>query len=511
MVGLTVLAVIGLVVVNAVVVVLLRGYLLKGVDDQLMSAPFFGGRGQLGQSPQDTTVPTGAAGTGSTATPGDGLVAGTPAPGQPTTTRPDLPSVFVFLQLDKNGGVVSFRNGSLADAKHGPDTSGLTASVVAARQNQIFTIPALGGGDDFRVRVRSHSDGTTTTSQVVAISLDGVDSTVQRLALLTIAVSLIVVLLLFLLARVVVGVGLKPLVAVEETAEAIAAGDLSRRVPDGPPGTEVGRLSASLNAMLVQIESSFSAREAGERRLRRFVADAGHELRTPLTSIRGYAELFRQGAISEPDAQAQAMARIESEAERMGHLVDDLLLLARLDQQRPLERVPVDLKSICAEAVTDARVRDPGRPISIDVPPAEVQVTGDPDRLRQVLDNLLGNALVHTAPGTAVYVTVAVASGQVELAVRDEGPGLTADQAARVFERFYRADSARGRNNGGSGLGLSIVYAVVTAHGGSVRCTSEPGLGTTFTLTLPALESAPSTSPSPSTSTSPSTSPSTTS
>jgi len=262
---------------------------------------------------------------------------------------------------------------------------------------------------------------------------------------------------------------------------------LSRRVPDGPPGTEVGRLSTSLNAMLGQIESSFSAREAGERRLRRFVADAGHELRTPLTSIRGYAELFRQGAISEPEAQTRAMGRIESEAERMGHLVDDLLLLARLDQQRPLEHTPVDLGAIARDAVTDARVRDPGRPITLDVPDDQVTVTGDPDRLRQVMDNLLGNALVHTAPGTPVHLSLApTTDGHIDLAVADEGPGLTAEQAARVFERFYRVDSARSRSNGGSGLGLSIVEAVVTAHAGTVRCASEPGVGTTFTITLPA-------------------------
>ena len=290
-----------------------------------------------------------------------------------------------------------------------------------------------------------------------------------------------------MLARVVVRVGLKPLVAVEDTAEAIAAGDLSRRVPDGPPGTEVGRLSTSLNTMLGQIETSFAEREAAERRLRRFVADAGHELRTPLTSIRGYAELFRQGAIAEPDDQTRAMGRIESEAERMGHLVDDLLLLARLDQQRPLERVPVELGALARDAVADASVRDPARPIGIASPESEVVVTGDPDRLRQVLDNLLGNALVHTPAGTAVRVTLgAEGDGRVLLAVRDEGPGMTPEQAARVFERFYRADSSRSRSNGGSGLGLSIVDAVVTAHGGTVRCESEPGAGTTFTIALPA-------------------------
>jgi two-component system, OmpR family, sensor kinase len=470
-VGLTVLAVIGLVVVNLVVVVLLRSYLVKGLDDQL------NGAGRFADNPRTP----GATGPGATLPGGDQPT--TPGANTPGADRP-LPSLFVVRTLDAQGKVTGSRFGSLADSAHGPDLTGLTASAVASKHNQVFTVPAVGGGSDYRVRARPTADGTTV---VVGISLSGVDSTVKRLALYTTAVSLVVVLLLFLLARVVVGVGLKPLVAVEDTAEAIAAGDLSRRVPDGPPGTEVGRLSTSLNAMLGQIESSFSAREAGERRLRRFVADAGHELRTPLTSIRGYAELFRQGAIAEPDAQARAMSRIESEAERMGHLVDDLLLLARLDQQRPLERVPVDLSTIARDAVADARVRDPGRPIAIDVPSADVVVTGDPDRLRQVLDNLLGNALVHTPPATSVSLSLGQpAGGQVELAVRDEGPGLTPEQAARVFERFYRADSARSRSNGGSGLGLSIVEAVVTAHAGTVRCASEPGSGTTFTLTLPA-------------------------
>ena len=475
-VGLTVLAVIGLVVVNLVVVVLLRSYLVTGIDAQLNASGRFGGpRGQIGAGP-----------TGGTPANPDGLTPGAPSPAPAPTddARPALPSLFVVRTLDSTGKVLVARTGSLADSSHGPDLTGLTAAAVAQKNDQIFTVPAIGGGSDYRVRARLDGNGDTT---VVAISLSGVDSTVRRLGLYTTAVSLAVVLLLFLLARVVVRVGLKPLEAVEDTAEAIAAGDLSRRVPDGPPGTEVGRLSTSLNAMLGQIESSFSAREAGERRLRRFVADAGHELRTPLTSIRGYAELFRQGAISEPEAQTRAMGRIESEAERMGHLVDDLLLLARLDQQRPLEHTAVDLGGIAHDAVTDAQVRDPGRPITLDVPDDQVTVTGDPDRLRQVMDNLLGNALVHTAPGTPVHLSLATtADGHIELAVADKGPGLTADQAARVFERFYRVDSARSRSNGGSGLGLSIVEAVVTAHAGTVRCTSEPGVGTTFTITLPA-------------------------
>ena len=463
-VGLTLLAVIGLVVVNLVVVLLLHSFLVRGVDDQLGS-----GAGPLsGELPRQPT--------------GDGQpVGGLPGDGTQGDRRPDLPSSFVFVRIDTTGKVTYQSRGSLASGA--PDLSGVTTAEVRAHGNQVFTVPATGGASDFRVKARVALDGTTS---VIGISLSAVDSTVRRLARLTAAVSLVAVLLLAVLARVVVRLGLKPLVAVEDTAEAIAAGDLSRRVPDGPPGTEVGRLSTSLNTMLGQIETSFAEKETAERRLRRFVADAGHELRTPLTSIRGYAELFRQGAIADPADQTRAMGRIESEAERMGHLVDDLLLLARLDQQRPLEQVPVELIGLARDAVTDAQVRDPGRLIDLDSGAGAIQVVGDRDRLRQVLDNLLDNALVHTPDATPVHVRLAAGeAGQVTVEVRDEGPGLTPDQAARVFERFYRADPSRSRSNGGSGLGLSIVEAVVSAHGGTVRCASAPGEGATFTITLP--------------------------
>jgi two-component system OmpR family sensor kinase len=249
----------------------------------------------------------------------------------------------------------------------------------------------------------------------------------------------------------------------------------------------------ALNAMLGQIEDAFSRRAASEERLRRFVADASHELRTPLTSIRGYAELFRQGASERPEDLANAMRRIEEEATRMGGLVEDLLLLARLDQGRPLEQVPVDLFRLATDAVADARAVSPDRTITL-TGDGPVVVTGDEARLRQVAANLLGNAAVHTPPGTPVHVRVLAEDGQARLDVRDEGPGLPPGVGDRVFERFFRADAARSRATGGSGLGLSIVSAVAEAHGGGARLEAAPGPGAWFVVELPLAPQSPETS-----------------
>jgi two-component system OmpR family sensor kinase len=269
-------------------------------------------------------------------------------------------------------------------------------------------------------------------------------------------------------------------------------------VDEGDPHTEVGRLSIALNGMLTQIESAFHQREASEAsakqsedRMRRFVADASHELRTPLTSIRGFAELYRQGAVSSPEDLRRMMRRVEEEATRMGLLVEDLLLLARLDQQRPLEQQPVDLLVITADAVHDARAVQPDRPIELEVDADTAPVVvGDEARLRQVLGNLVANALTHTPAGTPVTVRLATtreAGGRAWalIGVSDEGPGLNAAEATRVFERFYRADKSRTRAQGGSGLGLSIVAALVAAHGGQVDVVTAPGEGATFTVRLP--------------------------
>jgi two-component system OmpR family sensor kinase len=276
------------------------------------------------------------------------------------------------------------------------------------------------------------------------------------------------------------------------TAGEIAAGDLSRRVERAGGRGEVGRLGEALNAMLHQIEEAFADRERAaaelqrsEERLRRFIADASHELRTPLTSIRGHAELFRRGAAADPEALAQAMRRIEGEAQRMGLLVDDLLLLARLDEGRPLDHAPVDLTAVATDAVTDARAVEPDRPFELDVD-GPVTVQGDNARLHQLAANLLSNARTHTPSTTPVRVSVRREGDHAVLEVSDRGPGMDPAQAARVFERFYRADVSRARLSGGSGLGLSIVAAVAEAHGGAVAVDTAPGEGATFSVRLPA-------------------------
>ncbi|MEP6758993.1 MAG: HAMP domain-containing sensor histidine kinase [Actinomycetota bacterium] len=351
-----------------------------------------------------------------------------------------------------------------------------------------------GGGTGTSVFTASSSDGTDYRVQatgpvpsggtlVVGIPLTEMQATLQRLLRIELLVTLAVIVLVAGLALWLVRIGLRPLEGIGQTAGAIAAGDLTRRVEPADDRTEVGRLGTSLNAMLAQIEVAFEERRASEARLRRFIADASHELRTPLTSIRGYAELFRRGAKTRPEDLETSMARIEAEAERMGVLVDDLLLLARLDQGRPLERDPVDLANIASDAVHAARAIDPARPIELDAG-LPAMLAGDAGRLRQVIDNLLENARVHAPAGARTQVQVRTDGDEVVLTVADDGPGMDADTATRAFERFYRGDPARSRATGGAGLGLSIVAAIVEAHGGSVALVpTDPGA--TFEVRIP--------------------------
>jgi two-component system OmpR family sensor kinase len=361
--------------------------------------------------------------------------------------------------------------------------------------NQPSTVPSADGRTDWRVMTGDLPGGYTL---VVATDLEGDQAAIRKLVSTEVIVGLIVLTVLGVAGYVLVRNSLRPLAEVESTARAIAAGDLSRRVPEGDERTEVGRLSTSLNGMLSRIEAAFRAQQASEEqargsehRMRRFVADASHELRTPLTSIRGFAELYRQGAVRSDEDVRRLMERIEAEGARMGLLVEDLLLLARLDQQRPLTFAPVDLAAIAGDAVHDAKAVQPDRPIALhldesltDVP----VVRGDEGRLRQVVGNLVTNALTHTPAGTRVTVTVAEAPddpGVLVLRVADEGPGMDDADAERAFERFYRADASRNRSAGGTGLGLAIVSSLVAAHGGSVGLDTAPGKGAVVTVRLP--------------------------
>ncbi len=331
-------------------------------------------------------------------------------------------------------------------------------------------------------------EGELTT---VAIDLSDVESTVRSLIYAEIGIGAAVLLVLGVVGYAVVHRSLRPLVEVEQTAAAIAAGELDRRVPQRDPRTEVGRLSLALNGMLTQIQravasSDLSAEQArsSELRMRRFITDASHELRTPLTTIRGFAELYRQGAARDVE---MLMSRIESESRRMGLLVEDLLLLARLDAQRPLDQHRVDLLTLATDAVHDAQSIAPQRQISMEVfdGPGTPEVIGDEPRLRQVLGNLVANALQHTPEWAGIKVRVGTIGSEAVLEVVDEGPGMDQQDAQRVFERFYRTDSSRARTSGGTGLGLSIVDSLVHAHGGTVSVATAPGRGCRFRVTLP--------------------------
>lgn len=372
-----------------------------------------------------------------------------------------------------------------------------------------LTVGSAGGGPiEWRTLTVRVPDGTTT----VALPLNQNFDIVQRLVMLELVVGLIVLTALAVAAYFVIRRSLRPLLRVENTAAAIARGDLYRRVPVRGSNTEVDRLSRSLNGMLTQIQQAFAKTEASEAaakrseaKMRQFVADASHELRTPLTTIRGFAELYRQtgmagggadgagkrSATTDPDL---FMDRIERESQRMGILVEDLLMLARLDAQRPLERGQVDLLAVASDAVHSARAMAAAanpdgstRRIELEIETGEgtLEITGDEARLRQVLANLLNNALTHTPPQASVAVRLTPTAGEVLLEVADTGPGLPADEAERIFERFYRTDDSRARTSGGTGLGLSIVQALVTAHGGSVDVRSTEGVGSTFTVRLP--------------------------
>jgi two-component system OmpR family sensor kinase len=545
------LVAVALVVISITGISVVRSYLLGQSNQQLSELT-----GQFGQARQD-------------------MEAYLQNPGvreQPGVSVAWIPSGSALQQVVRPEVVTGFGPAARRTMVPGPDLSA-GAQWFTANARHPITVPAQSGNGRWQVvalpTLVLFNGSQVSGTVIVGVDVSDVYATIGRLTSIDLIVSTAILLVLALVGVALVRASLRPLTEIERTAEGIAAGDLTRRIPDRDPRTEVGRLGRSLNAMLAQIETAFHARAASEaaarrseERIRQFVADASHELRTPLTAIRGFAEYYRQrgglangspegsrpenggpdgagtpsagtqdaparglpdggtGAAVSPRAGSpltrvdldRIMRRVEQESSRMGVLVEDMLLLARLDQQRPLESRPVDLLTLAADAVHDARVMAPGRSIDLTVGAgAALIVLGDEVRLRQVIGNLMSNALTHTPDGTPVEVRIrsgtldegrAHAGGAtlppagpgaetstsppaVILEVADRGPGLTPEQAERVFERFYRADQARARQAGGTGLGLAIVAALVVAHGGRVSVEPTPGSGATFRIALP--------------------------
>jgi two-component system OmpR family sensor kinase len=452
---------VGLLIAGLATYVLLRSFLLDRVDAQLYAA-----QGPVVQQLKEGGMP--------------------PPGGSPDGTTDQLLPPGTMGEALQNGQLIAQPVWLLDQGQGHPPAPVLPTPIGATPSGRIFTTGAQGAPSfHYRVLARSFSNGAVL---VVAIPLTDVGDVLNRLLTVEALVAAGVLLGLVALSLWTVRRELRPLERIEQTAGAIAAGDLSRRVDVVDPRTEVGRLGLSLNAMLAQIERAFDERRASESRLRRFLADASHELRTPLTSIRGYAELFRRGAGARPEDLATSMRRIEEEAARMGVMVDDLLLLARLDQGRPMELAPVDLAAIAADAVADARTVNGGRHISVHAPD-RLEVSGDEARLREVVANLLSNALEYT--DGAIDVSVRPEDGSATLEVADHGPGLSEEQRAQVFEPFYRADPARTRRKGGAGLGLSIVSSILEAHGGTIAIVETDGGGATFRVSLPAVRMSP--------------------
>lgn len=465
LVGMTAIVVVGLVAADVVVYQQIRSYLITQIDQELLAI-----------QPSYFSLTTSG-----------GIVLA------PNQTLPEQTYIRINLQDNELVGTnnaavhlnISPAKTSLlleqADAGTLATTSIFSATATApASLAGVYRVRA----ELFSVRSLAGIGPRIPALAFIALPLSSFAGTMNKLLIVDVTVTAAVIAALVVLGYFVVLVGMRPLEDIEVIAEEIAAGDLSRRIEQDNLGTEVGRLGAALNTMLGYIEGAFTKQQTSENQLRQFLADASHELRTPVTSIRGYSELFRRGAQSRPEDLALAMRRIEDESIRMGVLVDDLLLLARLDQGRPLEQLPVHLGDIATDAAADVQVVAPERQISVDVD-ADIVVTGDEQRLRQMVMNLLQNALRHTPLSTPIEVGVHLDHNSVELRVTDHGDGIPAEHLSHIFERFYRADPSRTRGSGGSGLGLAIVSSIVSAHLGDVRVESELGEGTTFIVRLP--------------------------
>jgi two-component system, OmpR family, sensor kinase len=406
---------------------------------------------------------------------------------------PNVSGIYYSAVLNQNGSVAAECPAYVGDHPYRPQLPNpITGFSTQPNRNQevFFTTNSIAaGGPAFRVRAIENPTGGGY--DVLAQPLVDQTSTLHTLFLTELAVTAAALVLALVGGWWLVRLGLRPLEDVEATADSIAAGNLDQRVPGAEQSTEVGRLARALNVMLERIQAAFDARLRSEARLkdneqhlRQFVADASHELRTPIAAVSAYAELFERGGAEHANDLPRIFAGIRTETARMDRLVNDLLTLARLDEGVPMERAPVELVSLVSDAVHTATAVGPEWPVRFWAA-HPVEVTGDKDRLRQVVDNLLANVRAHTPPGTSATVRVDEAGDQAEIEVRDTGPGMPAEDARRVFERFYRSDPARARASGGSGLGLSIVSAIVTAHGGTVSATSAPGEGMTVTIRIP--------------------------
>ncbi len=414
--------------------------------------------------------------------------------GELTSSDSDAGRRLAVLRLDEQGNVLTaLESGFASDPDPLPVLPVYEEGIPSDAYGRIETRTSIDGTTEYRVITAEMRAGEGRRRGVVAIAapLSTVDAA-QRALVRTMAVVGVVAMLMTMgLAWLVIRRGLLPLERMTRTAEEISAGDLSHRAGIPRDDTEVGRLGAAFDTMLDTVEDAFAEQHAAlgakarsEDQLRRFVADASHELRTPLTAVRGYADLYAAGGLEDPEALARAMDRIGTESRRMGGLVEDLLLLARLDQGRPVRRDHVDISRIAADAVADAQALEPGRPTVGAIDPG-ILVAGDEDRLRQVVGNLLANVRVHTPAGSPAEVVLHQDGDWAELRVIDHGPGIDPEHGALVFDRFFRADKGRSREHGGTGLGLSIVASLVHAHGGQVGHEPTPGGGATFVVRIP--------------------------
>jgi two-component system OmpR family sensor kinase len=414
---------------------------------------------------------------------GNGYIQSQRGPGnRPAPPVAVNPSTWAEL-IDANGNAIDNASQRFADSDSQPDIPSPLPS------DQIFTTGSSTGSGDWRVLVAS-VDQPRGAKAVVAIPLTEVSQSLDRLVLIEVLAGAGLLALIASGSWLILRSGLLPLEHMATSARSISAGDLSERVAPADDKTEVGQLGLALNTMLDEIQEAFNEREATERRLRQFLSDASHELRTPLTSIQGFAELYRLGGDHEHVDLDVILRRIEEESARMKVLVEDLLLLARLDETRPVEREPVDLAVLAADACSDAVAASPGRPVTLDAP-QPVVVPGDRDHLRQAIANLVVNALAHTPDGTSIEVGAHLDAGHAVVQVRDHGPGLDEDAQAHVFDRFWQADAAR--VGAGAGLGLAIVAGIAAEHAGTVAADNAPGGGAVFTIRLPlnAAEDAP--------------------